>query len=329
MEMEASGSPTEQFIPMPSQPQPQPQMQPQAQPQSQPQPTTSFTIFVWKFFSVISWVFLIITSYEGYKRGVLFYSMNRSLNSLIDMYIPIGMDVGMFQSFFLIILFLAFYHFAYLGLYKGDNSIVDPLFDNMSKYHCIPLFLVSIMNMNALAAKGKYEEIKDFQGEVIANFVFTVISLGCLGYIYFKMEFNHEWYIVLTIKKGIFSILIISLWYNFAYSIVLLGIINSKTLSSFLNGAGIAFSIIIGFGSLVFSFAFKDLIAAVSNLLIYIQMIDSFFGMEGKLVNVNEAIENNAQGIIQTIIMAINVGVIVGLIFKYNNKLTDNNYSTF
>ena len=65
MEMEKAGSPSEQFIPMPSQPQPQPQMQPQAQAQSQPQPSTSFTIFVWKFFSVISWVFLIISSFEG------------------------------------------------------------------------------------------------------------------------------------------------------------------------------------------------------------------------------------------------------------------------
>ena len=261
MEMEKAGSPTEQFIPMPSQPQPQPQMQPQAQAQSQPQPSTSFTIFVWKFFSVISWVFLIITSFEGYRHGSLFFSMNRDLNNLIGVFVPISMDIGMFQSFFLIILLFAFYHFAYLGLYKGDNTIVDPFFDNMSKYHFIPFLLVSIMNLNAFAADGEYDEIKKFQGEIITNFIFTIISLGCLGYIYYKMVFNHEWYIVLTMKKGIFSALIIILWYNFAYSIVLLGIINSKTPVSFLKGSGIAFSIIIGVFSLVFSYAFKDLIA--------------------------------------------------------------------
>ena len=327
MEMEKAGSPSEQFIPMPSQPQPQPQMQPQAQAQSQPQPSTSFTIFVWKFFSVISWVFLIITSFEGYRHGSLFFSMNRGLNNLIGVFVPISMDIGMFQSFFLIILLFAFYHFAYLGLYKGDNTIVDPFFDNMSKYHFIPFLLVSIMNLNAFAANGEYDEIKKFQGEIITNFIFTIISLGCLGYIYYKMEFNHEWYIVLTMKKGIFSALIIILWYNFAYSIVLLGIINSKTPVSFLKDSGIAFSIIIGVFSLVFSYAFKDLIAAVSNLLIYIQMIDGFFGIEGKYIHGDNPVESNAQGIIEIIIMVINLGLIGGLIFKYNNNLTDNNYS--
>ena len=309
----SSSSPSDQLISMP-----QP-VQPQSQ--SQSQGTTSFTTFVWKFFSVISWAFLIITSLESYLRFTTFYSIHHYIKS---MDVPIAIDLGMLQSFFLVILFFAFYHFVYLGLYKGDNSIVDPFFQDKTKFHFIPLLLVSLMNLNVQASDKEVDDYKKYEGEIISNFVFTIISLGILGYIYFITEFNHDWFIVLTIKKGIFSMLIIILWYNFCYSIMLLGIINSETVDSFTDGAGIAFSIIIGIVSLLFSFIFKDLMAAVTNLLIYIGMVNNFFGIERKVSKFTIISESNAQGIIQCVIMAINLGLVGILIFKYNNNLSEN-----
>ena len=206
----------------------------------------------------------------------------------------------------------------------ADNSIVDPFFQDKTKYHFIPLLLVSLMNLNLQTANEGKDDLKKFEGVVISNFVFTIISLGILGYIYFISEFNHDWFIVLTIKKGIFSMLIIILWYNFCYSIMLLGIINSETVDSFTDGAGIAFSIIIGIVSLLFSFIFKDLMAAVTNLLIYIGMVNNFFGIERKVSKFTIISESNAQGIIQCVIMAINLGLVGILIFKYNNNLSEN-----
>lgn len=319
MEIDPSNSPSSQLIEAPAQ-------APQQEQQPQPQASTSFTIFVYKFLSLISWVLLVITSLESYLRGSMIFSAYK----LIDMYIPISISLGLLQSFFLLILFFGFYHFAYLGLYKGDNTIVDPLFNTtISKLHFIPLLLVSFININLMMIKDR-PNIADLEGNLIDGLIFTMIALGLLGFIYFKTEFNHDWFIVLTIKKGIFSYLIVFLWYSFFYYIVLIGIIKYLTsedledlenLSDFLKGTGIAFAILIGLGSLAFAFIFKDLIAALTNLLIYIGMITSFFGIKGK------DNDQKADGVIEIIMMVVNLACIGILIFKFNNSLLDNKYS--
>lgn len=353
--MEPSGSPSEQLISVPVQPQPQiqtiQQFQPVEQVQSQQliqsqqmiqqqqvqspqvQNTTSFTIFVWKFFSVISWVLLIITSLEAFIRDQMIYSVH-SIISIFDnghIYIPISNNLKLLQSFLMILLLLAFYNFAYLGLFKGDNKIVDPLFADKAKYHCIPLFLISLINMNAQAFKNLPQSEDEVKGIYTDGLVFTLLALICLGFIYYKMEMDHhDWYIILTIKKGIFSALIVFLWYCFFYYIVLVGSTKQKSdtnLADFFKGTGIAFSLLIGLGSLSFSFIFKDLMAAVTNLLIYIGMVSSFFSIYGKSKEQKKSTGGNADGIIEIIMMAINLIMIGILIFKCNNSLTDNKYS--
>ena len=77
--MDSSTNTKEKLITETAQPQiqqMQAQMQPQIQPQVQPQlqqPTTSFTIFFFKFFSVISWILLIFTSLEAYLHKTFFF----------------------------------------------------------------------------------------------------------------------------------------------------------------------------------------------------------------------------------------------------------------
>ena len=110
MEAEPYSVSTEKLIVGQGQPQVQqmqPQVQQQMQPQVQQQPSSSFSIFFWKFFSVISWVLLIFTSLEAYRKNTslfLIYERNTSF------YLPISINMGMLQSFFLITLFLAFFH---------------------------------------------------------------------------------------------------------------------------------------------------------------------------------------------------------------------------
>ena len=79
--------------------------------------------------------------------------------------------MGMLQSFFLIILFLAFFNFAYLGLYKGDYSIIDPLFTSATKFHSIPLLFFSFINIS-LQNKKYGLEMNDMEGEIIQDLVF-------------------------------------------------------------------------------------------------------------------------------------------------------------
>ena len=336
--MESSNNQTENLIAVPVQAESQFQMQQQIQPQpivQQQQPSTSFTIFFFKFFSVISWVILIVTSLEAYFQNSLFYIFYRTYRSksidvqfigISKLYLPITIDTSMLQSFFLIILFFGFFNFAYYGLYKGDNSLIDPLFTNITKYHFVPLLLVSFINMNMQI----YNEMEEMEGEIITDLVFTFIALGLLGYIYIKTNLEHKnWFFILTIKKGLFSFLIVILWYNLFYASLLIGCLNcEEEILKFLKGAGIAFSILIGFGAMLFSFIFKDLIAAVTNLLIYIGMVSSFFGINGKDELQREFSGGVADGVIEIVMMVLNLGLIVLLISKFSNYLNENKYSS-
>lgn len=323
MEEATYSQPSDQLI--------QGQNQPEQQQQQQPQnaaPTTSFTIFVWKFFSVISWLLLIFTSLEAYFNETMLFSLytniesNESNERNETVYMPLSVHLGVLQSFYLIILFLAFYHFAYLGLYKGDESITNPLFDSVTKLHFIPLFLISFIYIIVQNRKTGVE-INVFEPELIADLVFTIVALIFLIIIYAKTALVHEWYIVLTIKKGLFSCLIILLWHNFFYLIVLIGF-SSKFKSSsdeafnLLKGAGIAGSLIMGIVGCIFSFAYKDLIAAATNFLLYVGMVNSFFGPKGKNENMKGKTAGVADGVIEIILMFIHFATMLILMFKFN-----------
>ena len=313
MEDTTYSQPSDQLIQQQNQEAPQQQQQAQ-----QPAPTTSFTIFVWKFFSVISWLLLIFTSLEAYFHETMFYSMYNS-NSL---YLPLSVKLGGIQSFYLILLFLAFYHFAYLGLYKGDESITNPLLDRITKFHFIPLFLISFINIINQARKNGVG-ITAFEKELIADLVFNLIALVFLIIIYAKTVLEHNWYIVLTIKKGLFSCLIILLWHNFFYLIVLVGYAvqynrMSSNILTFLKGSGIAGSLIVGIGGCIFSFVNKDLIAAATNFLLYVGMVNSFFGTTGKSKEMKRYTAGVADGVIEIIFMLFNFATVMILIFKFN-----------
>jgi len=86
MEEAAYSQPTDQLV--------QEQNQPENQKPQQSAPTTSFTIAVWKFFSVISWLLLIFTSLDAYFHETMFFSIfaNRSYFS----YFPLSVKLGDF-----------------------------------------------------------------------------------------------------------------------------------------------------------------------------------------------------------------------------------------
>jgi len=209
-----------------------------------------------------------------------------------------------------------------LGLYKGDDSITNPLFDRITKLHFIPLFLISFINIINQTGKNRVR-ITAFESELIADLVFNLIALVFLIIIYAKTVLEHNWYIVLTIKKGLFSCLIILLWHNFFYLIVLVGYaVQSNRLSdninNFLKGSGIAGSLLVGIGGCIFSFVNKDLIAAATNFLLYVGMVNSFFGTTGKSKKMKIYTAGVADGVIEIIFMLFNFATVMILIFKFN-----------
>lgn len=294
--------------------------------QPQENKESMFTPFVWKFFSVISWTLLLITSIIGYIQDTTFFCIHQNINNF-PYYCPISIKLDSLQAFFLILLSYGFFNFIYLGLYKDDEMIVNPMFNKFSQFHFVPLLLISIINI--IMQDTYYDpKIKDIKGHLIIDIIFTIISLGGLILIYIKTELFHDWFIVLTIKKGVFSFLIIILWYNFFYTIVLLGYNNNLDEPlDFFKATGITFSLFIGIGALIFSLVFKDLIAAITNLLIYIGMINSFFGANGKGTYQKEESGGVGDGVIEIILMIINLLFIAFLIYKHNDKITENKFS--
>ena len=115
----------------------------------------------------------------------------------------------------------------------------------------------------------------------------------------------------MAIKKGVYSTFIILLWYNFFHIIV-----------SLTSNMGISFTITIGVGSIVFSIIFKDLMASFTNFLIYMGMVISFFNKNEEDKDVRKDYFNgNADGILDTIIMALSFACIIFLLIWCKHKL--------
>lgn len=297
--------------------------QDQLQAPAQPQATSSpaFSDFVWKFFSVISWALLFGTSLEGYYRDCLFFSIRKVNNAAV--YVPITIHLDSLQGFYLIILFLGFFNYAYLGLYKQDAKIINPMFDKFAKFHFVPLLLVSFINI-LMQQTNNDATFVNIEAEFIVNLIFTLIALACLLFIYIKTELSHEWYIVLTIKKGVYSILITLLWYNFYYTMIIVGILNQKNVLDFLKGAEVTSAIFIGGCVLTFATIFNDIIAATTNFLIYAGLVNSFFGPTGKGKAQKSLSSGVGDGVIEIIMMIASFGFMLFLIFKRTENLAGN-----
>lgn len=300
----------------------QDQLQSPPQPQATSSPT--FSDFVWKFFSVISWALLLGTSLEGYYRECLFFSIRtKQIKKFSIFYVPITIHLDSLQGFYLIILFLGFFNYAYLGLYKQDAKIINPMFDKFAKFHFVPLLLVSFINILMQQTKNDPTFI-NIEAEFIVNLIFTLIALACLLFIYIKTELSHEWFIVLTIKKGVYSILITLLWYNFYYTMIIVGILNQTKELDFLKGAEVTSAIFIGGCVLTFATIFNDIIAATTNFLIYVGLVNSFFGPNGKGKLQKENSSGVGDGVIEIIMMIASFGFMLFLIFKRTENLAGN-----
>ena len=293
-------------------------VQPPAQPKVSSSPV--FTDFVWKFFSVISWALLFGTSLEGYYRDCLFFSLKFKNENL---YMPLTIHLGSLQGFYLIILFFGFFNYAYLGLYKQDAKIINPMFDKFAKFHFVPLLLVSFINILMQQAKND-PTFLNIEGEFITDLIFTLIALASLLFIYVKTELAHEWFIVLTIKKGVYSILITLLWYNFYYTMIIVGYLNQSNFYDFVKGAEVTSSIFIGCCVLIFSVIFNDIIAATTNFLIYTGMVNAFFGPTGKGKAQKQLTSGVGDGVLEIIMMITSFGFMLFLIFKRAQNLTEN-----
>ena len=188
----------------------------------------------WYVISLFSWFFLILTIWYSYKEAnFIWYSFERNLNS--GEYYPIEMNITWLLLFVFLISIIGFVVYLVFTTCKKNQGLYDGMLDNRSKYHFIPLLLISLLYIIAKNAKNvrsnnystileNYEYLRTL---ISFDLIFTIFGLISLVLVYIFTELNSEWYIVMAIKKGVYSTFIILLWYNFFVTIIHLKTINT------------------------------------------------------------------------------------------------------
>lgn len=247
---------------------------------------------MWYDFSIIFWFLFLCVGWNSFKEGV-----SRPNASQFQA------NLSVILFFILTISTIGFIiYFRNTTLNKNQNFINGFLGD-MSKFHGCALFLVScvLLSITQIQTKTAF----------VFGLIFSLLSVGSLIFIYLKMEIQAEWYEIITTKKGVFSCLIALSWYTFFYCFASIGASKNEPSENFLKGTSVAFSILVGFGNLVFAFFFKDLLVAIVNLLIYIELSKYFYYIKSI-----DQIDRDADGIIDIFMVIASSAFIVYLLFK-------------
>ena len=243
-------------------------------------------------------------------------------------YMPLQMHVALIYVVFilsLIIILGGCIVYFVKTICKKDDQVITGLMGDFSKYHFFPLLCVSALFIIGECADQDTENEDHEKSMIIAGFVFTILGLVSLIFIYIMTDLNtNDWWVLLLLKKGTYSCLIILMWYYFCYNIYYVHIEDKPEeepdkRNDWTKGCGLAFSIIFGVGSLVFSFIFKDLVACGTNLLIYIGLTIAYFSLN-KDIRKEKNANKNGDGIVDIVMLALSAVLLVFLLIKYREE---------
>lgn len=269
----------------------------------------------------------------------------------VETYYPIQINTVMLYIIFLLLLLFAvaaLVMYIFKSLIRKDDDIFEGMMGIWPRLHSFPLIIVSFLfllgqyffpyYLNKYFDKKKgefidyaayFNRIKDLK---IFALSLSIIGLISLIFIYIVTDLKtDQWYVVLTTKKGFYSSLIILLWYYFCYMIYQVidcmhPLIDEQNDIYLRNHFGIGGSLVVGAGSLFFSFFFKDIVSAFMNMIIYIGMAIYFFSIE---ISTRDHYYNKlADGIIDIIIIICSIGMMALLFFKYRDVCLSSNRIT-
>ena len=250
---------------------------------------------------------------------------------LKEAYYPLQMQVSLYYICFILTLIVitgGCFVFFYKTICKKDDQVINGMMGQFSKFHFFPLLCASALFIIGECVDQDLENKDHSKNMYIAGLIFSIIGLASFIFIYIMTDLNTDWWVLLLLKKGAFSCLIILMWYHFCYIIyyvheedkgVNLSADEQEKLWDWRKGCGLAFSIIFGVGSLAFSFVFKDLVACVMNLLIYIGLTVAYFRLPSEARKEKE-FNKNGDGIVDIIMLVLSVAVIVLLLIKYREN---------
>ena len=243
-------------------------------------------------------------------------------------YLPFQMQVSLYYICFiltLIVITCGCVIFFVKTIFKKDDEVINGMMGQFSKFHFFPLLCASALFIIGECADNDLDDANHEKKMYISGLVFSLIGLASFIFIYIMTDLNtKDWWVLLLLKKGVFSCLIVLMWHCFCYSIYYVHVSDnpdedSEKSNDWRKGCGLAFSIIFGVGSLAFSFVFKDIVACGMNLLIYIGLTVAYFRVTKdyrKLKDYNK----NGDGIVDIIMIVLSVAMAVLLMIKYREE---------
>ena len=297
-------------------------------------------LVIYKTFSAISWILLMYSSWEAFVEKnstyMLLNIINEGRRDYTAFIFPLNIKLSIFQAFITVLIIFGFFNYIIYTMIKANQNLDNAFFGRISKFHFIPLLLVSIIfllmkNVNMITLEKKYydytfhyeynkDQIKMTRILVIVIFAFTILAFISLFIIYIKTDISCNYILHISIKKGVYSSLLVLLFHNIFNCIIAFKFINdlgdTKKIYEFFQLSRKIFCPLLGILIYIFAFNFNDVIALFSNLLMYIGMLTSI------KINIEGIEDKNDEGIAQEIFTdaSIVLASFIGLFFFSCNK---------
>ena len=226
---------------------------------------------LWQILSFISWVLLISAQLNTIQLNIPFNYIDLICIAKTTYRYDYFRFYNLFpQILFLTLTLIGFINYLISTVYLRDEKVYIGLFDNFAKFHFIPfLAIAGIYMTNEIFTGLNY----DYECLII-NTALSLTGLVLLIIVYAKTKLASKWFLVLFIKKGTFSGLIMLLWGNITLNIYIFIYRAKSDLYP-----RIIFPIITGIGAIVFSFIFKDVMVLMINLIYNIKIIQNLYNI--------------------------------------------------
>ena len=282
----------------------------------------------WEIISFISWFLFMSAKWDFYRKIRLFETVYG------DKYKPILYNRSFIELVNLIISILGFLVYVINIIYQRNNNLYISLFGQYTKLHFVPLILYSTINIlintdvfpYLLRNRLEFPELFPKMAFFTFYLIFSILCLLFIIFIYYSTDMNCEWYIVVAIKKGVYSMLIVECLYHFLESIFYLRVfdlansdyIPEDSKKSLYRGGGIAFSLIQGIIIMILSLYFKDITMPILNFLMYYGMVFNYYNKSA-----DDSMKEDAVVVIEIIMTVVHFFLIVFMLAKYKEKLIE------
>lgn len=282
---------------------------------------------IFMYISLSTWLLLLITEWicfavPDFGEKILYvwsYIIFRSNRYIKD---PLLIHYVLFYMIFiptLLLITFAFIVYLYHIFIKKDANVLNGMLGNLTKFHFIPLFCISIL----FIIGESVDENKGVKGaHIFFNIFFSAIAIASLIYIYMQTNIEAPIYATWIIKRGAYACLIALLIHNFFYNIWYYGAYlkrdeGDKKQRNWDKGCAITFSIFIGFVNLGISVFLKEIVISIINLLMYIGMATQFFKIEKEY---RRSYYSEGPGVIDIFMILFSMAAIAFIFIKYKGQ---------